>query len=277
MPATGKHQLEDLRARIAVLEKRLEPAEASGVSVSAGDMAPLDIVTNPQGLLHEVFADDLRAAGTALGFCLGMAHRLLSDNRPALLYLQLAADSQETGFPYAPGINLMGLSDQQVVFCRVETVEEFLWAMEEAIGCQAIAAVVADISGAHKALDFTASRRLALRISSSRTTTFLLRYGEGREASAAKLRWRIAAAPSAMPEFDPQSPGPPRYAVTLEKSRLGVNAQQLEGRSFELDWTDHGFVVVERGGAGRRAVPQRTASPSRPQPADVGYRLPQAS
>jgi protein ImuA len=273
MHTPGKQRLEDLRARIATLEKRLEPAALPSLTSELPGV--LDIVAQPHGLLHEVFADDLRLGGTALGFCLGMARALLSASRPAMLYLQLVGESQEAGFPYAPGLGHFGVDPAQVILCRVETVTEFLWAMEEAIGCQAIAAVIADISGTHKALDFTASRRLTLRISGTRTTTFLLRYGTGREASAAKLRWRVEPGLSTAPRFDPHAPGPPRFSVTLEKSRLGVRAQQLEGKSFELDWTDHGFVVVERAGAERNAV--RRPTPSRPQPAAVGYRLPQAS
>jgi protein ImuA len=274
MLGAGKQQLEDLRARIATLEKRLEPADSLAFSAlsSEAEPGPLDIVTKSHGLLHEVFAADLRLSGTALGFAFGMARPLLSPSRPALLYVQLAADSQETGFPYAPGFNRFGLDPGQIVLCRVENIVEFLWAMEEAIGCQAIAAVVADVATPHKALDFTASRRLTLRISASRTTTFLLRYGTGREASAAKLRWRVEPGLSAAPDFDPLAPGPPRFVATLEKSRLGVRAQRLEGRSFELDWTDHGFVVVEHSGL-ERTVVRRPAPPSRPQPATVGYRL----
>lgn len=276
MHTRGK-QLEDLRARIARLERRLEPADLSAraAAVPVHEPGPLDIVTRPHGLLHEIFTADQRLAGTALGFGLGLARPLLTSDRPALLYLQLAGDRQELGFPYAPGFHRFGLDPDAVVLCRVETVAELLWAMEEAIGCRAVAAVLADLAGPHKALDFTASRRLALRISASRTTAFLLRYGTGREASASALRWRVGAASSPAPPFDPQAPGPPRFAVTLEKSRLGSRAQRLEGKSFELDWTDHGFVVVARTGAGRAAA-GRPAASSRPQSAALGHRLSEA-
>jgi protein ImuA len=267
--------LKGLRSRIAAIEQRPAFAEIGSPGSLDRMASPIDLIAAPTGLFHEVFTDDQRNSAAALGFTLGLAGHLITPMRPALLYLQLAEDAQELGLPYAPGFIPLGLGANDIVIGRIETVTELLWAMEEAIACQAVAAVIADIPDENKTIDFTVSRRLNLRSSAAHTSAFLLRYGTEREASAAKLRWRVAPAISAAPFFDPQAPGPPRFSVTLEKSRLGIKAQRLEGQNFELDWVDHGFVVVERSLAKRTIVQQ--AAPSRPESADLGDRLSQAS
>ncbi len=272
--------VEGLRAYIAALEKRpLLGDTAAQTSLARWDAKTpgiLDLLATPAGLLQEVFTDERRNGGAALGFALGLTRNLIAPSRPAILYLQLNSDTQEIGVPYALGLSRFGINPHELILGGLDSLADLLWALEEAIACQSVAAVIADVSGSdQEALDFTVSRRLSLRTTSSRTSAFLLRYGTGREASAAKLRWRLAPAPSSEMPFDPQAPGPPRFTVTLEKSRLGSKAQRLEGQTFVLDWVDHGFAVVERGGA-KRVVQQRLEAPSRPEPAALGHRLSQA-
>src|SRR5690606_32677792 len=151
---------------------------------------------------------------------------------------------------------------------RVETVAELLWAIEEAVCCRAVAAVVADISGHHKAIDFTVSRRLGLRAASAGTSVFLLRYGHGREASAAKLRWRVVPAPSGAVAFEARAPGGPRWRVVLEKGRPGSG---VDGREQLVDWTGHDFVLVDGRGNGAGAAGESPLSGA--EPAALGNRL----
>ena len=276
MPGPKAETVERLKTAIAALEKRPPLAVVPALSAVDPGFGPLELLAAPGGLLHEVFLAERRHCGAGLGFSLGLAQRLLTPVRQAVLYLELAAETQEMGFPYAPGLSSLGFDPDRLVLCRIETMTELLWALEESLGCRAVAAVIADVPGHENDLDFTASRRLSLKTAASGASAFLLRYSKEREASAAKLRWRIAPAVSAGQPFDATAPGPPRFAVTLEKSRLGIEAQRLEGQGFELDWVDHGFVIVEPGGKRRAFVPRRPA-PSRPQPAELGDRLSEAS
>src|SRR5690606_31798639 len=116
---------------------------------------------------------------------------------------------------------------------RAATITELLWALEEALACRAVAAVIADLARPHKALDFTASRRLALRSAASGGSLFLTRYGRGREASAARYRWRVVPRPSRPAPWDARAPGGPRWRVTLEKGRLGTaRPGTAEGESY---------------------------------------------
>lgn len=271
MPADKTAAIDHLRTAIAAIEQR--PALAENTSFQKASGGILDLVAAPAGLLHEVFSDEPRNSAAALGFVLGMARPLLTSRRPAIVYLQLDADAQKLGFPYALGFFPFGIDPAQLVFARLETIADFLWTMEEAIACQAVAAVIADFAGHHRELDFTVSRRLNLRTDAAGTSAFLLRYGSGREAGASQLRWHIQPGRSGRVRFDAQAPGPPRFAVTLEKGRLR-GMPQLEGQSFVLDWVDnHGFVLA--GLAERTGQPplRRSPAPSRPQPALLGDRL----
>jgi protein ImuA len=268
--------LDELRARIETIEKRPAFAPAPG---DAGGRAVADgwrhLVAAPAGLLHEVFSDEVRSGGAALGFTLGMARSLLTPARRAVLHLSLAAEAQELGRPYAMGLKTFGIDPDALVVAAVGSVAELLWAMEEAIACRAVAAVVADLAGRPRALDFTASRRLGLRAEAAGTSAVLLRYGRDREASAARLRWHVSPAPSAPPRFDARAPGPPRFAITLEKGRLGTGRETAEGVRLTLDWMENGFALVEHGGTNPALPEPRTALPDAP-PAALGHRLSQA-
>lgn len=235
--------LESLRARIAALEKRPPLGEGAALARQEEGKAR-GFLAIPPRLVHEVFADETRDGGAALGFALAEARGLLTPERPAIFVMQLGQEAQEAGVPYGTGLRQFGLDPEAVVLARAETITELLWAIEEAVACRAVAAVVADIAGHHKALDFTVSRRLSLRAQAAGGSVFLVRYGREREASAARLRWRVVPASSAPPPFDARAPGPPRFAVTLEKGRLrGLPA---EARLI-IEWTEHGFALVDDG------------------------------
>lgn len=277
-----KPDLDALRAQIAALEKR--PVLADGAALvkqkrdSEGDEL-LSLLKAPPGLLHEVFADEHRQSGTALGFTLGLARSLITQNRQAVIYLQLSAEGQEIGLPYGLGFQTFGLTPDTLVIGRIGTVPELLWALEEALACRAVAGVIVDLASHTKALDFTVSRRISLRAAAAGTSAFLMRYGTGREASAARLRWHVKPAVSAGQPFDATAPGNPRFSVEIEKIRLG-QAVKTEQHHLTLDWTENGFVSVDPRNSSRQrplAPLRRPAAPPRPQPAALGDRLSEAS
>lgn len=229
--------LEVLKQQVARIEAQAVVATDAPSSGSKG------FFPSPHGVVHEVFTDSLINTGAALGYAIGSAKSLLSPARPGLFVLQMSSDAQETGLPYGPGFKLFGLDPQSFVLIRTDTLTELLWAMEEAIACHAVAALIADIAYPHKALDFTVSRRLALRTAASGASVFIVRYGTGREASAARFRWNVEPALSGPMPFDRRAPGPPRWQVTLEKGRLsGQHNGLAEGQTVLVDWTENGFV-----------------------------------
>jgi len=261
--------LEALKQKVAAFETR--------PLLAAGDAQPAvsGLLATPPGYLHEIFADSLVNTGAALGFGLAQARGMLKPERPGLLILQLKTDTQEMGAPYAPGFKIFGLEAQAIVLIRTETIVELLWAMEEAIACRAIGAVVADIAYPHKALDFTASRRLALRSAASGASVFIVRYATDREASAARYRWKVAPRSSRPLPFDDRAPGPPRWQVTLEKGSLDKRRKaNPQGDSFIVDWTENGFALADFDGRDL-ARPPGVAALSHAAPAALGNRLSQ--
>lgn len=257
-----KPDLNALRAQIAALEKRPQLAGdvVSELARANGTAEGVEaLLSPPAGVLHEVFTDEQRNSGSALGFALGLARSLIDGGRQALIYLQLTSETRELGLPYGIGLESFGIDPKNLIIGRIETLAELLWAMEEAIACRAVAGVVADIAGHPKALDFTVSRRLSLRAAAAGTSAYLIRYGREREASAAKLRWRVTPRLSAGLEFDALSPGPPRFEVEIEKRRLGSKTQRAEGKTMIVDWTENGFVSIERWK--QPAVRQRRTAP----------------
>lgn len=274
-PQTKTALLGDLRSRIAVIEKR--PAT---LSTGHGGVDDTPFGNLPAGVLHEAWADHFSHCGALLGFSLGQAQRLLNARRPAIVWLQIAHEGQEYGLPYGLGLAGLGFDPTSLIVGRARSVCDLLWAGEEAASCPAVAGVLADIGFHHKALDFTATRRLSLVAEKSGTSIFLMRYGREREASAAALRWHVAAEPSGAAAFDDRAPGGARWRVRLEKG-LHLSGGKAAGnresggksgnRNWVVDWTENGFAIATDAEEKAGAAPLSGAAP-----AALGYRLPKA-
>ncbi|MDV3252333.1 hypothetical protein DevBK_13415 [Devosia sp. BK] len=251
-----QQRLAALRDTIADIERK--PALAETRAKSFGDKDGR-FPKLAGGLLQEIFTDAVRNGGASLGFAFGQAKTLLSAKRVAVLYLQLANDGQFFGLPYGPGLLSFGFDPSRLLIVRVSEMRELLWVAEEALACRAVAGIVADIGGDPDPLDFTASRRLSLRAVEAGTSLFLLRYGKERQASAAHLRWHLAPQRSGRQPFDERAPGPPRWALTLEK---GVSLNQQT--QFLLEWTEDGFATIpaEPGRKSRNGAPVPLALPA---------------
>ena len=265
MPSPDQQQrLAALRETIADIERKPALAEARVlVEQQQGEFPKL-----AGGLLQEIYTDKFRNAGAVLGFALAQARGLLTAQRLAVVYLQLADEAQKLGMPYGPGLLSFGFEPDALVLVRAASMAELLWAAEEAIACRAVAAVVADISSRQKLLDFTASRRLSLRAAEAGSSMFLLRYGQWRESSAAHLRWHLQPSRSERKRYDERAPGGPRWHVRLERGSL--IRQHAE---WVLGWTENGFSSFTPGYDDHLRQP---ASLPRIVPAHLAHRLPQA-
>ena len=269
MLGSRRQRLDALRQRLAPFDRRPLLAAPEAEAGTAAFLAA------PAGHVHEVFADSPTEAGAALGFALAQAQGLRREGRPGLVIAQLRGDAQELGLPYGAGFAGFGLAAEAVTLIRAATIAELLWALEEALACRAVAAVVADLARPHKALDFTASRRLALRCAASGGTVLLTRYGRAREASPARYRWRVVPRPSRASPWDARAPGGPRWQITLEKGRLGVaRPNDPNGQTYLVDWTENGFVLAAPRDSERPRLAGGAALP-RALPAALGHRLSQ--
>lgn len=264
-----QNRLVALRASIADIERRPVLAEARALP-QQGQAGAFPILAG--GLMQEVFTPERRNSGAALGFALAQAGTLLNGKRQAVVYLQLASEAQEMGLPYGPGLVSFGFDPDAMVLIRPASIVELLWAAEEALACMAVAAVIADIAGQPKALDFTASRRLSLRADSRGTSMFVLRYGVWRQASAAHLRWALTPEVSAETPFDVRAPGGARWRSRLEKGVIG----ERQNQDWLLEWSEHGFQIIEDGVANTSQPATEPALPE-PVPAALGYRYDQTA
>lgn len=162
----------------------------------------------PSPTLSELFAVHPRDCGWT-----GFLFPQLDQEKP-LLWVQERMAILESGRVHPPG-----LTTQNLVHVEARDARDALWAMEEGLRCSALCAVIGEIWGDPKALDFTATRRLAVASERSGVAAFLIRLGGHANLSGARMRWRIASAPSLLNDLDPRAPGTPAWDAELFRAR----------------------------------------------------------
>lgn len=235
--------------------------EADGRRVTLG-VAALDGKLGgglPLGALHEFRCEETRGTGALTGFAAGILARIVAARRRPVLWIEEEMALSEAGLPFGPGFARFGLDPAGIIVVRTRRPEEALWAFEEGLRCTGLAAVLAVIRGAPRALDLTASRRLALRAASVGVTGLLLRQAGVAEAGAAATRWRVSALPAGTMDGFVEGVGRPSFRAALEKSRLGPIG------TFDLEWHH------DRGSFAPAAAADTVALPSVPvdRPADA--------
>ena len=158
--------------------------------------------------LSELFAVHPRDGGWA-GFLLAQ----LGTDKP-VLWVQDRMAILESGRVHPPG-----LPTQNLVHVEARDARDALWAMEEGVRCSCLSAVIGEIWGDPRALDFTATRRLAVAAERSGTPCWLVRLGGTANLSGARMRWRIASALSLANALDPRAPGAPAWDAELFRAR----------------------------------------------------------
>jgi protein ImuA len=138
------------------------------------------------------------------------------DGRPVAMVSTPLFD-HERGRLFGWGARGLGLDPSRLLLIRARREPEALWAFEEALKSGATAAVI----GALDRPAFVATRRLDYAARAGQATGLVLRTGPPGDLSAARLRWRIAAEPSAPHPFDPRAPGAARLKCELARSRDG--------------------------------------------------------
>jgi len=162
----------------------------------------------PEGAtLSELFAS--ARDGGATGFLLAQ----LSREKP-LLWVQERMAMLEAGRIYPPG-----LGAGELIHVAARDSRDALWAMEEGLRCSALSAVIGEIWGDPKVLDFTATRRLAVAAERNGVAAYLIRLGGHANLSGARMRWRVASAPSIAHPLDPKAPGQPAWDADLFRAR----------------------------------------------------------
>lgn len=202
-------------------------------------------------ILSELFAASPRDAGWT-GFVLA---RLL----PAkpLLWVQERMAIREGGRIHAAGL---GAFAAQVIHVEAGDSKAALWAMEEGLRCPGLGGVIGELWGDPQALDFTATRRLAVAAEKSGVACWLVRLQGSANLSGARERWRLASAPSEPHLFDPKAPGSPRWAAELFRSRRQSPGQWVVGPEAASDEPTDLLPVAAQSGDRTMGQPYRRSA-----------------
>ena len=211
------------------------PAKERPIPGGYGELFALPESSKPT--LSELFAPHPRDGG-AIGFLLAQLER----GKP-LLWIQERMAILEAGRVYPPG-----LDDFSIIHVEARDARAALWAMEEGLRCAALGAVIGEVWGDPRALDFTATRRLAVAAEKSGVSAWLVRFGATPNLSGARMRWRVASAPSLANPFDPGAPGAAAWDAELFRARGFAPGRWAVARDRQVD----SFHLV--AAAGDRAV-----------------------
>ncbi|MFG5380226.1 ImuA family protein [Yoonia sp. R2-816] len=211
-------------------------------------------VREPDPLTHtlsEAFPETATDAA-AVGFVLA---RLPHTTAP-ILWVQDRLSRKETGRPYLAGIG----TDRPLIMVSLSRAADVLWAMEDGLRCKALGGVIGEVWGDPPVLDFTATKRLAMRSEAADVPCWLIRRAASPDLSAARDRWRIASLPSAPHPHDAQAPGLPRWSLDLFRSRRSKPGQWVATYDRAADRLDlsaairDGTLATGHGTAGQRAA-----------------------
>ncbi len=220
---------------ISQLQRDILPLQGfkqpTGTPVRIGLGAVEDAFPNgcfPIGAIHEFIGTQPEHAAVSVGFMAGLLANLMKSGGVCVW-----VSTSRALFP--PGLKTFGANPEHVIFIDLQKEKDLLWAMEEALKCEGLAAVVGEIQD----MGFTASRRLQLAVEQSRVTGFLLRFGHRKPtANACVARWRITSLPSIQEDGLP-GVGFPRWNVELLKIRNGKPG------SWQVQWSAGCFQVIQ--------------------------------
>lgn len=183
----------------------------------------------PVGALHEFLNFVPEHAAATQGFIAGILQQLMRKGHACIWIAE-----QHELFP--PALAAFGADPSRVIFLHLKHSKDILWACEEALKCEGIAAVVVEIG----TLDMVISRRLQLAVEKSGVTGFILRtQAKGLSTTMAAARWQISPLPS-IAENGLPGVGHPHWQVDLLKVRNGK-----PGR-WEVMWEAQAFKVLEK-------------------------------
>lgn len=192
------------------------------MTADARTTSPLETVSPGtlvrRAALHEFYAATEADAAATIGVILALATGL--PPRP-LLWVRQDLLEREQGTPFPPGQVEFGLDPGRLIFVRERTTQSILQAGLEGARCSDLAAVLIELWGEARALDLTASRRLALAAKASGTPVLLGRVAAKPCVSAAETRWSVRAAPSRA--LGANAPGYPAVRLELLRHRGGFS------------------------------------------------------
>jgi protein ImuA len=181
-----------------------------------------------RGRLHELFAAEAADGPAAAGFAAMLTRLALPPTAP-LLWLRQEEAERGGGGLSASGLVQVGIDPARLVLLVLPDPVTLLRAAADVVRCTSVGAAVIELWKQPRALDLTASRRLAVAAEESGVTALMLRIDAQALPSAAHTRWQVAAAPSTALEAN--APGHPAFAIELLRQR-----GRPSGGRWRLEW-----------------------------------------
>lgn len=183
--------------------------------------------TFPLGAVHEFCYDGKEGLAATGGFISGILSTL-NKNGSTSIWIS----SSQHIFP--PALRYYGLDPERFLFVLMKREKDIQWAMEEALQCSGLNAVVAELNS----LSFTSSRRFQLAVEESGVTGFIIRDNPGNLNTTASIsRWKIKSIASDTSD-DLPGVGFPRWQVDLQKIRNGIPG------SWTVEWAYGQFNLL---------------------------------
>jgi protein ImuA len=215
-----------------LLMQGLQPAENKVIDFTLGPLRhAFPNSSFPTGAVHEFITENKESSAATGGFVAGLLTSLMKNQRGfrgAVLWISASRNL----FP--PALKNFGIEPDRFVFVDLKKEEDVLWAMDEALKCEALSAVVAEMQN----LGFTESRRLQLAVERSRVTGFVLRSNPRKiNTTACVSRWKITSLASEPIDGLPGI-GFPQWKVELLRIKNGKPG------SWEIRWEDGKFQSI---------------------------------
>jgi protein ImuA len=164
----------------------------------------------PLGCVHEFLPARPEDSAATSGFIAGILSSLMGEDGSAVWI-----SSSRILFP--PALKSFGLKPERFIFLDLQKEKDVIWAMDEALKCAAITAVVGEVNE----ISFTSSRRLQLAVEQSLVTGFILRKKSNHpNTTACVSRWKVTSLPSETID-DLPGVGFPMWRAELMRIRNG--------------------------------------------------------
>jgi protein ImuA len=221
--------IEHLQQQIMQLQKNETHSAEQPLQIGLGmmeDAFPGKVFT--KAAVHELISNSAEEATCTSGFISVILGKLIQ-NKGYCLWISTVP--RRSVFPTA--LKGFGIDPERILFVDAGRTKDTLWAVEEALKCDALVAVVGEITE----LSFNDSRRLQLAVEKSHVTGFIHRFRPKTEnAVACVSRWKIkpvASMPGEIPGV-----GFSRWEVELLKVRNGKTGK------WQVEWSPKGLEYI---------------------------------
>jgi protein ImuA len=231
-----RQDLAQLRAQIGALETHVTGAGgvletgASGLDKALGGGLAVGGVSE---LVPAAYMDE----PAVMSFGLACAAALMAQRPGDLVVVQDGSHARLWGQFYGPGLQALGLCCSRILLVDVPDAKRFQACLEDCARTSGLAGVLA-LAGPKSGFNLAGARRVQLAAEQGQSLVLLVQSLRTPTFAPARARLKIASAPSRpiAQGTNLPAPGPPAWAVTLERTRGGAKPQLFH---LEYDYATH--------------------------------------